>query len=467
MFRFATPLALISALLACNTAEAGTPSAELLASFPQDPTQLLWNIRPKVGQTSDASANVVPALYFNVPIGQPPTYELWVSDGTPQGTHRAAANQLELASRQLASPEVGIFFTAYDANAQLQIFHTTGVESSARALTLEPIFANAALKSVFGNSALFSRPGESGQASIWRVGGDSGVATLLGQLPGTNEEIATASGNVIAPSRSMVFGDHIASFPEAGKSMIDLPAPIPSTQWDYPHRIASGPRIACLKSFTHYPSGDVIQELSCSDGTPGGTHRPALGVAGAGVRLTDGVVFHPLGDKFLMDGVFESPYHHPWVTDGTDEGTFPVINTSMIDWWPCSSDRAGSIYFVSTHGNGATTLWVTDGSQEGTHAVIDLPAFSSSCGFRGLSQSTSNLAYLQIGTVLIQTNGTAAGTIPVAGAPALAQGWAGQESPVGVVAMGRWLVFFAPVSANEGGLWRLDLDPIYANGMDE
>ncbi|HET9031487.1 MAG TPA: hypothetical protein VFN25_01145 [Dokdonella sp.] len=458
--------ALFTGLLACISASAGTPAATLLKSFPQVPEQFFWNLKPKVGRASNAFHNMVPSLYFTLGSGNPGSYQLWVSDGTPQGTHPAAPNLLELASIQLASPTGGAYFTAYDADGLLQIFHTDGPESSARVLTQQPIAAHGSLKGVLGNSAIFWRAGQNGQAAIWRVDGTSGVESLLGQLPGTSNEIATASDHIIAPSLSTASDDHITSFSDDGASMADLPVPPPSPVWDYPHRIATGPRIACFKAFTHYASGNVVQELYCTDGTPDGTQRPALSAEGVGVRLMDSVIFHPLRDKFLMNGVLASPSGLPWITDGTYDGTFPIIDAPALGWWPCSSNRFGDMYFVSTSGNGQSTLWVTDGNQEGTHLVVELPAHTSSCAFRGTSSSSSSLAYLQIGTTLMQTDGMEAGTIPVVGAPTLLAGGGSQQSPFGINALGRWLVFFAPVSANEGGLWRLDLDPIFADGVD-
>jgi hypothetical protein len=466
MAGFSRNALLLCGLLACASTYAAAPAAEVLISFPQDPGQFFWNLKTNVGRIADASDNLVSALYFNLATGNPPTYQLWVSDGTPQGTHRAAPNLLELASIQLVSPSGGVFFTGYDADGLLQVFHSDGTQSSTQALTQDPITANSSLKGVIGNAAILWRTGQAGQAAIWRVDGATGASTLLGQVPGSYGEIATASGHVIAPSRSTVSNDHVTSFSADGSSMLDLPVPLPSTSWDYPHRIATGSRIACFKAFTHYASGIVRQELNCTDGTLAGTNRPAPGSGGTGIQLMDSVIFHPLRDKFLMDGVLESPNGVPWITDGTYEGTFSIIGAPALDWWPCSSDRFGNIYLVSTSGNGQSTLWVTDGSRDGTRSVVELPPHTSSCAFRGTSSTTNSLTYLQIGTSLMQTDGTAAGTIPVVGAPALLGGGGWQESPLGISASGRWLVFFAPVSANEGGLWRLDLDPIFANGVD-
>ena len=458
---------LIAGFLACITAGAGTTSAEILTSFPQIPEQFFWNLKPTIGRTFDASHNAVPALYFTLGTGEPPSYELWVSDGTAQGTHRAAPNPLELASKQLASPAGGVFFTAFDSDGLLQLFHTDGQESSAHALTQQPISAHDSFRGVVGNTAILWRAGQNGHAALWRVDGSTGSETLIGQLPGSNGEIATASGRIIAPSLSTVTDDHVSSFPDNGTAIVDLPVPSPNTGWDFPHRIATGPRIACFKAFTHYPLGNVIQELYCTDGTSPGTRRPSLGAESAGIQLMDNIVFHPLRDKFLMDGVFAAPFGLPWITDGTYEGTFPIIGAPALDWWPCASDRFENIYFVSSSGNGQSTLWLTDGSQAGTHSVVELPAYTSSCEFRGTSSSSSSLAYLQIGTSLMQTDGTESGTIPVVGAPPLQAGAGWQESWPGINTLGRWLVFFAPVSATEGGLWRVDLDPLFANGFDD
>jgi ELWxxDGT repeat protein len=464
MAGFSRNALLLCGLLACAATCAATPAAEVLVAFPETP-YMFNGLRPELGWTTNSKGDRVPALYFSVRSETPPTYRMWVSDGTSEGTHPAASSGLNVIGISRVSQTIGAFFTADDGSGSAQVFYTQGTESSVRQLTQIPVNAST-LAGVIGNDALLTRPGTTGQSTIWRVNGDTGVAIPLGLLPGSNGELATAGGNIIAPSRSGAVNDHVSSFPDAGSSILDLVVPSPSTIWDYPHRIASGSRIACFKAFTHYDAVNVRQELYCTDGTTIGTTRPADS-GGTGIPLWDDVTFHPLGEKFLFYGVAGAPYGSPWFTDGTNSGTYPLLDGYTSSWSSCSIDRSGRIYFVADRNGEGKELWVTDGTLEGTQKINGIPGNYSGCSWKGTSVSTSGMAYLQFDQTLMQTDGTTEGTVPVAGVPDLRYVGTQNDPFVGIVALGRWLVFAAPVSATQGGLWRLDLDPVFAGGFED
>lgn len=463
-FRFNAAI-LTAGLVAWTTLQAAVAVPEVLMAFPGSNSGNNSNLDFKVGLALDGQGEAVASAFFNVVSSDHQTVELWVTDGTPEGTHPAALNRI--SGNQSVAADVGIFFTGYDESDELQVFRSDGPVASTRALTQEAVLANS-LKGVIGDDALLSRAGPAGQSALWRLDGGTGTPTLMGLLPGNGLEWATPNQHVVAISQPDAITYAVTSLPGNGSPPFEIPVPGPGTSWDYPHRMGAGPRIACLKAFTHYSAMDIRQELNCTDGTAQGTRIPAPVPGGPGVPLMDGVAFHPVGDKLMIDGVLGSV----WITDGTDAGTFALIDGYTENWHPCSDGHSGSIHFTAFR-NSENQLWVTDGSRTGTHQVLSFPTTGYSCDKKGSIVPGSSLAYLQIidsiegGIHLFRTDGTAAGTAMVDGSPELlGPGW--YYGPLqGNVALGRWLVFAAPISANQDGLWRLDLDPIFADGLDD
>ncbi len=456
---------LVVGLLALGESRAEVAVPEVFMAFPaanSGNNNYLGFVR---GQAIDSAGDVIPAAYFNLSSSNPQSKTLWVTDGTPAGTHLAASN--EISGNQAVSRDVGMFYTGYDGNGNLQVFRTTGLEASAHPLTQEAVQATW-LKGVIGNDVLLSRPGPPQQTAAWRLDGNTGAATLMGLFQGSGMEWATTNQHALIISNFNTQYS-VNSLPGTGAQPFQIPVPSPSTYWDYPHRMGAANRIACLKAFTHYSTMDVRQELNCTDGTVQGTRVPRPLPSGYGVPLMDGVSFQTVGDKLLLvDGVLGSA----WITDGTDAGTFALLDGNIERWYPCSDDASGRLHFIANRNNEAQ-LWVTDGSRSGTHEVLTFADHQFDCGKKGTAVPGTSLSYLQIGLYfqgglrLFQTDGTVAGSKSVVGSPELPGPGSRADSVQGIVALGRWLVFEAPVTPTQDGLWRLDLDPIFADGVDD
>lgn len=462
MTYFCSIAGLVAATLGMATSHAAVPVPEVLIEFPANYSR--FSSQFNLGRSLTESGDNVPAIYFNLASTSPQLFYLWVSDGTAEGTHLATPGTVN--GSQATRGSVGQFFTALDGGGLLQVFRTDGPVSSVRVLTQEPVQAQY-LKGALGNDALLARPGPSGQTDAWRLDGDTGAAALLGRLPTWGTEWATIGQSAIGISASGPDGYRVTGLPGIGIPPIDIPVPTPNTYWDYPHRMGAGTRIACVKAFTHYVNPpDSRQELYCTDGTVQGTHRPASAVTNLGIGLLDYVEFYPLGDKMMIFGVNSPPSGGPWITDGTDLGTFPLFDESMSSWETCSDDKFGARYLITRGLNGAV-LYITDGSRAGTRSVMSLPANTYYCPSKGATVVGSSLAYLQIGTRLLQTDGSESGTIPVAGAPIFSADGTLGEPPRMIAALGHWLVFAAPVNGGREGLWRLNIDAIFKDGVDE
>lgn len=453
---------LLVATLGVVESHAAVPVPEVLIEFPESYSD--FSSQFSLGRALTGSGAIVPAIYFNLVSTSPQGFYLWVSDGTPEGTHLAAMNAIN--GNQATPDGVGQFFTGLDGAGLLRVFRTDGPELSVRALTAEPV-QSSSLKGALGNDVLLARPGPAGQTDAWQLDGNTGTPILLGRLPASGTEWATIGQAAIGISHSGPDGYHITGLAGIGITPTDIPAPSPNTYWDYPHRMRAGTRIACVKAFTHYSTTDVRQELYCTDGTVQGTHRPVSDSTHLGIGLLDYVEFYPLGDKLMIFGVNSPPFGAPRITDGKDSGTFPLLDEVMNGWKLCSDDNSGMLYFIAHGVSSGVRLYLTDGTLAGTRSVMSLPANTYDCPSKGAALVGTSLAYLQIETSLLRTDGTESGTIPVAGAPIMSAGGYLGEPPRMIAALGHWLVFAAPASDGRQALWRLDLDGIFQDGVDD
>lgn len=163
-----------------------------------------------------------------------------------------------------------------------------------------------------------------------------------------------------------------------------------------------------------------------TDGTPMGTYPllpPQLSFFSS-KELDETLIFlvcrtSPSG---TLPGVNCDPPHDRelWRTDGTRDGTYPLLDKEGRVWLSGSSSAllpgAGGIFFVRTFGDFGMELWVTDGTKDGTRMVRDLEAL----GLRGSGALTAwgNRLYF-LGTKVVgdetelwvgRSDGTSSGT---------------------------------------------------------
>ena len=462
-------LALATAMLAFASGSRADGPPEPIASFPID---LAGAVAPELlrGFALDASGSSVPAAYFLLWSESLQTNVVWVTDGSPEGTHAAANLAVNNAQVSLLpSTTLGAFFAGHDDATGWQIYRTDGAADSATRLTMEPSGPDAML------GLLDGRP------VIARLNDDAVTTTLLAVDPvtGSLSDLGTVASlyisAVVAPEVGFAVSEPgpqgvpvaISSFHDDGTQPVTLPVPPPSTTWNDPHQLGGGTRLLCFEAFTNYSDSDYAQELYCSDGTAQGTVRPVPPGETRGIFLEDDVRFTPLGDRLLFEGRAASTSQTTlWITDGTNAGTLPLYDSS-VDASPCSDDRSGGVYFVESHydnGDFSASLAFTDGTVAGTRAIAPLASNEAYCSSLGSSLGPRAVTYLALGTRLYRTDGTPAGTSVVAGAPAM-PGSAFLPSQ-GIVVLGRWLVFAAPTPTSAMGLWRIDLDPLFTGTFE-
>lgn len=219
-------------------------------------------------------------------------------------------------------------------------------------------------------------------------------------------------------------------------------------------------------------------ELWRTDGTAAGTflvHDIRKGPSGsfpAALFAVGGVAFFSADDG--LHG------RELWRTDGTPGGTSLVANIATDSGDPADPDTLssdprtlaavdGQVFFTATRPDAGTELWVSDGTPAGTRMVIDLAPGQAS----GLS--TFHQAAVPFGGGLLfagddglrgrelwRTDGSAAGTVPVADVRV----GPGGSNPTELTPVGGFVLFAADDGAAGTELWRTDgIDTFLVNNI--
>jgi ELWxxDGT repeat protein len=320
--------------------------------------------------------------------------ELWVTDGTPAGTHRVAGRFSEVGFAG-ATPVFGLY---RPGNPAYELWSTDGVRSQRIALlrrlapSSDPSFAP------FQDGVLLLADAGNGDTRLWRSDGmpeglrelkgfrqgEGGLRTAsflpsFGQLPlfevdslnddGTQSrtEIWRTDGTPRGTSRIL----------DLGQSFLDL-----STAWN--GRLLY----------------DVDDPEGCSywtsDGTAGGTRKilPRL----RGVRCPTALV--GFGSRFLFVARIENGNHpipQVFVSDGTPAGTRQISAIQEprdpLDDQPVRI--GGTIFFrLAAPSTSSPELWQTDGTPAGTYPAFPLTGVNDLTVFRGDLYFTASLRAL-------------------------------------------------------------------------
>ncbi|MDR1121945.1 MAG: T9SS type A sorting domain-containing protein [Dysgonamonadaceae bacterium] len=148
--------------------------------------------------------------------------------------------------------------------------------------------------------------------------------------------------------------------------------------------------VFCAKDFDSETYSDVSQRwLWISDGTEEGTTRIkdcSVKYPGMNAVTDEYRIFERVGRKvFFKADTKDSQYGEElWVTDGTEEGTFMImdINTTVaneatgatagatLEWFTPFYNQ--KLFFDATSADYGREPWVTDGTPEGTYMIKDL-----------------------------------------------------------------------------------------------
>lgn len=263
-------------------------------------------------------------LYFTANDGGEQGRELWVSDGTEEGTQMLV--DLYPRSRRSSSPNFltvagdTLFFWASDSSSSRGLYKTDGTAAGTTFVT--EIRAN--YDPVALGDTLYFQSNHGGHGyELWKSDGTEAGTVLV-------KDVNPGAGN--GAGAPAVIGDRL------------------------------------FFSGTHPDSG---QELWISDGTEAGTQLLVDMVPGPGTA-------YPNTDIVALDGKFyfrPSQHNTPgvgqelWVSDGTPAGTRVVRDINPGN--PSASPRSlqayrDQLYFVAKDGSGQWSWWQTDGTEAGT-----------------------------------------------------------------------------------------------------
>jgi ELWxxDGT repeat protein len=329
------------------------------------------------------STAAVGDLYLFTAIDSARGYEIWQSDGTPEGTRLAANLETRRAAGAGSDPvlftpwEDGVLFFAHEPEVSYQPWISDGTEGGTRRLGIvaDPDQQSSAGRPYFdpvvlGADALFlARLGFDGPLELWRVR-ESAEPMRLAEL---------ASDLSVIGTRMVRLGGRAVAFVEADSA------------------------------------GD--DGVWSSDGTATGTRRllqAAISYSGDGElggKLYFGAAHPTTGEPAL------------WATDGTEAGTTPVVSlgSGSFGTFPSHFTRLGGLLlFAADHDTAGVELWRSDGTAAGTRLVADLMPGDSSHP-RSLTTASSRAFFFANGASgqreVWASDGTAEGTVRLGAAP--------------------------------------------------
>src|SRR4051812_3158537 len=343
--------------------------------------------------------------------------ELWVTDGTPGGTHAvgSAAQGFYATPRFLAAGNGQVLFTAQDA-AGWEPWVSDGTNAGTHAVAdLNPgpgdslaVYNTAperdAAAAPWGGFVFVADDGTHGP-EVWRTDGTAAGTSLLKDImPGAAGSspfgFTAVNGKVVFNAIDPTHGGEIWATDGTPAGTVLLQDIWPGSSNSAPREITAvgGP------AFFRAADGTHGAELWATDGTPGGTRMVKDLVPGSADGLpatSGGYLFTAIGGRLI----FYSPAAGAtfWTSDGTGAGTQPLAASPgfwpYLDVFSAGVDNhgvAGGRLFFQSPAN--PSVWVTDGTTAGSFKILDVPALTSSF-------AVWNGFPLQLGPFLADLNG--------------------------------------------------------------
>ena len=329
--------------------------------------------------------------------------ELWSTDGTARGTQRIAdlcPGPCSGTPTRFVVAGDQIFFYAVNSLGRTELWRTDGTEDGTHVLPHPEIdgFGGSYPLQPFGvRSILFAARTRRERWALWSSDGTvAGTRMIVDRNPGpegsTFERLRSFLGRLVLYDRGV--GYDLVSDGTSLQPFIDV----------YPFLADFGLRgieiggKALVNRFT--PPNHV--EPWITDGTAAGT-VPLLG------DLAEGLGFEASGDRLLFvrsEGDTQSTYFSNGTPEGTQKIATGVVPSFEFNRVPFSQAGARWVFSAVRLDDGARAIWATDGTPEGTGPVL-LPTDEV-----GLPNRAAPFAgrLLLAGRALWITDGTPAGT---------------------------------------------------------
>ena len=355
--------------------EAGTVQLAEAAPGNADATfNIAWSIGADGLSRPSAITTIAGKLFIQMGDGATTGAEMWVSDGTPAGTHLI---------RDIAQGPTSTYPTFLGVNGD-RIMFQLGSELWSTDTTAEgttPLLPNGVWATRVGaggmvNGKVFftTRAGGFGE-SLWVTDG-----TVAGTMKVSNayvkDQTAIVLKNSLIFSASSDLNDNelwISNGSAAGTKL--LKELRPGAVGGNPHDMFRfGDKVMFVSA------GNTGSELWITDGSANGTRKvSALGEASSAVYVRPVMT---VGDKIFftetVNGAYGPVFSKLWVSDGTTVGTVALNLFGRSDgFFPVSYDPRDFVVLgdklVFTAGDMAhgRELWISDGTTAGTHLLAD------------------------------------------------------------------------------------------------
>jgi ELWxxDGT repeat protein len=423
-----------------------------------DPGRYLWNFRPPHFATIGRS------IIFPADDGIHGA-ELWVSDGTAEGTrmlrdiHVGAAGSA-LYTGWLVDAEIGpdgrLYFLANDGINGAAIWATDGTPDGT-ALFADVSPDTTSRQPVYGFSSLTSGlyfmvidDGFNPGTSLWRIenvsAGPKRICTLDVQtsdfkdynvqlMQYTNFRLASTSNleffidenagvsrlltanvdtgkvkvlgefNVGYQNRGKVLGEEVVflAYDQGGSHLWKSDGTVEGTIQLTESSVGGGILAATKDRVFYFDFGFQSQgTLWVTDGTPEGT--TSVAVLPFATNGADTVHFKSIEDVLYFSFEGETGYFELWRTDGTSAGTTRVTPGNVFLADKPLAIVGNQIFFIATGPPNTTCLWVSDGSTNGTHEVAGIPLTPDDI------VAADDRVFFRVETRLWVTDGTTNGT---------------------------------------------------------
>lgn len=285
-------------------------------------------------------------------------FELWATDGTPEGTRLVKDVNPEGSSspRHMIVFAGRLFFFANTPQGR-ELWSSDGTpEGTERVRNFQELGSGTPILAQAGG-ALFILGQTATEAEIWRSDGTEAGTEWVLKVPGTLHKHQAAGRHLFVVARE----ERVQGLQEiwavdggTGEAVRVL----------WPHAIQDSQFLAVGDNVAFFLETDFGREPWWSDGTPQGTHLIADICPGpcSSFKYFSGTfggraVF--LADDGLTGG-------EPWLTDGTPAGTFRLADLCPGDCW---SDLASQEIngWLALKSNGR--IWISDGTPNGVWPV--------------------------------------------------------------------------------------------------
>ena len=393
--------------------------------------------------------------------------EVWVSDGTPEGTALVrdiaptSEDEDDYAPEQLTNVNGTLFFTATNGHYRHGLWKSDGTEAGTVPVpgtTFTPV-SPSSLVNVGGVLYFTSR-----EAELWRSDGTEAGTYALKPF---QQIVSTSSANLLNRSSPNLFNVNDTLYfvaklegtdglwksdgTENGTELVKTMSLDKNRHHATDHLTPAG----ALLYFTAYEPA-TGHELWRSDGTPEGTYPVSDLLPGKESSFPDELTV--VGDTLYFTAIGAGTGRELWRTDGTAAGTELVVDLQpgIVSGFPANLTEYNGQLIFSAWISGLSSLWVTDGTLAGTVPLGAEPIRGYGYGNAAFA-ALNGILYFQAsdaahGSELWRTDGTPSGTRLVADV------WPGVEGsqPTLMAPLGGQLLFAANDDTTQRELWRTD-----------